>query len=400
MTKPDAKSPRWDGGLIDILADWLMSQALGETDMESLIEGCCNRLAAAGIPLSRAYLAFRTLHPLFRGFGYIWRRGQGVTMESYGFDLDGELYRKSPVHHMESTGVPYLRRRLTGGMALLDFPVLEEMLDQGATDYMSYLVPFSSDDGLTGSWATDRPAGFNDSDIHALQRIQRRLAVASKVVIREQKTRNILNAYFGVNAADRILSGHIRRGDVERIHAVIWYSDLRDSTAMADRMSGEAYLDVLNSYFESTAGAVSAHDGEVLLLIGDAVLAIFPIHDGRSEREACGAAMEAATDAQARLRKSNKQRVEDGNEPLSFGLALHVGDVVYGNIGLPERLELTVVGAATNEAARLQGLTKKLGRPVLVSAHFAQNLNLDWQPMGQHNLRGVAAPQAVFAPPG
>ncbi|MHA1570484.1 MAG: hypothetical protein ACTSWM_01585, partial [Alphaproteobacteria bacterium] len=114
MNKAKENSPRWGGGLIDTLADWLMSQALGETDMESLIEGCCNRLAAAGIPLSRAYMAFRTLHPLFAGFGYIWQRGQGVTMESYSFDGGGDTYRTTPVHHMESTGIPYLRRRLTG----------------------------------------------------------------------------------------------------------------------------------------------------------------------------------------------------------------------------------------------------------------------------------------------
>ncbi len=399
MTETKEEAPR-GGGLIDTLADWLMSQALSETDMESLIGGCCERLAAAGVPLSRAYMAFRTLHPLFQGFGYTWRRGEGVTMESYAYDVGGEAYRTSPINHMESTGIPYLRRRLTGEQALLDFPVLEEIRAQGATDYVSYIVPFSADDGVVGSWTSDRAAGFDDMDIHAMQRIQQRLAVASKVIIREQKTRNILNAYFGVNAADRILSGHIRRGDVERIHAVIWYSDLRDSTPMADRLSAEDYLDVLNSYFESTAGAVSAHDGEVLLLIGDAVLAIFPIHSGRSERQACTAAMQAAEDAQERLRECNKQREEDSKEPLSFGLALHVGDVVYGNIGLPERLELTVVGAATNEAARLQGLTKALGRQVLVSEAFARNLNLDWEPMGQHELRGVAAAQAVFAPPG
>ena len=400
MNKTKEKQPRQGGGLIDTLADWLMSQALGETDMETLIDGCCNRLAAAGIPLSRAYLAFRTLHPLFAGFGYTWQRGQGVTMESYSFDQQGDEYRRSPVHHMETTGIPYLRRRLTGAEALLDFPMLEGLMKRGATDYMGYLVPFSADDGIIGSWASDRESGFHDSDIAALQRIQRRLAVASKVIIREQKTRNILNAYFGVNAADRILSGHIRRGDVERINAVIWYSDLRGSTPLADRMSAEAYLDVLNAYFESTAGAVIAHGGEVLLLIGDAVLAIFPIHRESSLRQACEAAMDAAKDAQKRLLECNKRREDNGEEALAFGVALHVGEVVYGNIGLPERLELTVVGAATNEASRLQGLTKELARPVLVSDGFAQNLNLDWEPMGKHELRGVAAPQAVFAPPG
>ncbi len=399
MSETKDMPPERRGGLIDTLADWLMSQALGETDMESLIDGCCNRLAAAGIPLTRAYLAFRTLHPLFAGFGYTWQQGQGVTMESYSFDESDGEFESSPVHHMETTGIPYLRRRLTGAEALLDFPVLKDLKDMGVSDYMAYLVPFSGDDGVTGSWATNRATGFHDRDIHALQRIQRRLAVASKVIIREQKTRNILNAYFGVNAADRILSGHIRRGDVERINAVIWYSDLRGSTPLADRMKAEAYLDVLNDYFESTAGAVIAHDGEVLMLIGDAVLAIFPIHFGRSQRQACAAAIEAAKDAQRRLVDCNKRRAENGEEQLAFGLALHVGEVVYGNIGLPERLELTVVGAATNEASRLQGLTKALGRPVLVSEGFAQNLNLDWEPMGRHELRGVAAPQAVFAPP-
>ena len=169
---------------------------------------------------------------------------------------------------MIETQLPFLRRRLVGEEALLDFPILAELRDKGATDYLAYLVPFSSDpgnltvrDGLVGSWATDRPSGFSDLDVRSLLRIERRLAVACKITIKDQIARNVLTAYLGPDAGRRVLEGQIRRSDGETIHAVVWYSDLRESTAMADVLAAEDFLEVLNTYFECTAGAVLAHGG-------------------------------------------------------------------------------------------------------------------------------------------
>lgn len=391
------------GGLIDSVADWLMTQALGEAEVEGLLEGCCDRLLAAGIPLWRGYLTFRTLHPLFRAISLTWRRDGGLESVGHLHTDSSDAWRQSPFRYMMESQIPFLRRRLTGEGALLDFRVLTELRDKGAEDYFAYLVPFGSGlserstDGVAASWSTDRASGFTEQDIHSLQRIQRRLAVACKVTIKDQMARNILSAYLGSDAGQQVLKGRIKRGDGETIHAVIWYADLRNSSAMADAMQTVDFLRVLNTYFECTAGAVLAHGGEVLRFIGDAVLAIFPIRDGGSERNACEAALSAARDADNKMAKINQERAAAGMEALSFGLGLHVGDVMYGNIGVPERLEFSVIGPAANEVARLEGMTKELNRHVLLSGEFAQYLSIGYESLGQHRLRGIGKPLEVYA---
>ncbi|MDP7652734.1 MAG: adenylate/guanylate cyclase domain-containing protein [Rhodospirillales bacterium] len=393
--------------LIGTVADWLMNQALGEAQMADLVDGCCNRLRAAGIPLWRAHVAYRTLHPLIEAISLTWERGEGLVTADipHGQADTSEEWHKSPAFHMIETGIPFLRRRLTGSEALLDFPLLVELHDRGATDFLAYLVAFESGevvgqvrDGIIGSWATDRTSGFNDHEIQSLIRIQRRLAVASKVIIKDQTARNVLTTYLGPDAGRQVLDGQIKRGDGETIHAVIWFSDLRNSTSMADTMASDVYLGVLNTYFECTAGAVLANDGEVLRFIGDAVLAIFPIRDdGTTAGVACENALAAAREAQKRLVDVNRQRAEADFDALNFGLGLHVGDVLYGNIGVPERLEFSVTGPAANEAARIEGLTKSLGYRVVVSAEFKQALAAEWRSLGHHELRGVGNAVEVFS---
>ena len=402
--------PRSSGAasLIDAVADWLMTQALGETEMEALIDGCSNRLRAAGIPLLRSHVAFRTLHPLLEAVSLTWRRGQGVETTGHPHGSgDLEQWRQGPYHHMMETEIPYLRRRLEGPEAVRDFPILDALHGEGATDYLAYMVEFGgivADEGLRagicGSWTTDRESGFSDSDLRSLLRIQRRLAVACKVTIKEQIARNVVTTYLGPEAGNQVLQGHIKRGDGETVHAVVWLSDLRDSTRMADTMKVDDFLRVLNGYFECTAGAVLAHGGEVLMFIGDAVLAMFPIRDGAaSAPAACEAALAAARDAKARLAAFNRERAGTEVDTLSFGLGLHVGDVVYGNIGVPDRLQFTVVGAAANEVARLEDLTKPLDRRILASAEFADNLPIAWESLGVHELKGVGQRREVFAAP-
>jgi adenylate cyclase len=234
--------------LIDRVADWLMSHALGDSDVEQIFDGCCHRLHAAGIPLWRGLITFRTLHPLFASTSLIWRRGDGADMQHslHGEAFTSDEWFKSPMYHLLKTQVPFLRRRLVGDGALLDFPALSEFRDQGATDYFAYLIPFARDDepgphtdGIIGSWATDRDSGFTDNDIQSLMRIQRRLVVSCKVQIKNQVTKDVLDTYLGPDAGRQVLNGQIKRGDGETIHAVIWFSDMRDSTRLADVLSGE-----------------------------------------------------------------------------------------------------------------------------------------------------------------
>ena len=397
-----------DGVLIDRIADWLMSQALGEFGVDTIFEGCCQRLHAAGIPLARALTAFRTLHPLFASVNLLWKLNQGVNtrtmLHTEAFSSDEWL--RSPMHHLVRRGLPFLRRRLTGEHAIVDFPVLEELRDDGITDYLCYVTPFASEEepgpdarGIMGSWSTDRPSGFSDEDLQILGRVQRRFAVSCKVQIQRRITQNVLETYLGPDASARVLDGQIRRGDGEWIHAVIWYSDMRGSTRLADCLDPHAFIEHLNQYFECTAGAVIAGGGEVLRFVGDAVLAIFPIRDDGDDAHTAGErALAAAREAERRLARVNETLAQAGADTIEFGLGLHVGHVMYGNIGVPERLEFSVIGPAANEVARIEDLTKTLGRRVLVSAAFADAAGATCESLGSHSLRGVGTPVKVFAP--
>ncbi len=212
MTQRAARAGR-TSGLIDATADWLMNQALGDTSMERLIEGCCERLWAAGVPLCRVMIGYRTLHPLFTAFSYVWRRDAALITEHHDGRQPEEAaaFDRGPHGWMLRTGVSYLRRRLTGPDALLDFPVLGDVRDQGATDYLGFVGPFVDQgaDGILGSWSTDREAGFSDEDVGILLRIQRRLAVACKVTIKDQLAHNVLATYLGREASEDVLSGQI-----------------------------------------------------------------------------------------------------------------------------------------------------------------------------------------------
>ncbi|MBT3550856.1 MAG: adenylate/guanylate cyclase domain-containing protein, partial [Rhodospirillaceae bacterium] len=321
-----------------------------------------------------------------------------------GVNARTEAWLNSPQYYLISNNLPFLRRRLTGPEAVIDFPLLQELKDGGATDHLVFMVPFGGaeyaapgHDGILGSWTTDRPGGFTDEDIRALTRIQSRLGVACKIAIREQITRNVLSAYLGPEAGQQVLLGHIKLGDGESIHAVIWFSDLRDSSALADSLPPGKFLALVNDYFACTAGAVIDSGGEVLRFIGDAQLGIFAIRgNGVDENVACEMALRAAAEAERRLLKLNQKRAAAGDGDIDFGIGLHLGDVMYGNIGVPERVEFSVIGPAANEAARIEGLTKETGCRVLVSDVFAAQVKRSWRSLGAHELRGVGQPMEVF----
>lgn len=388
--------------LIGQVADWLMGQALGETDYEPLIGGCCERLLAAGIPLWRAHLTFRILHPLYESMGVTWLRGEGVTIHRYPHRFDGEdfpeQFRVNPFYHMIKARTPQLRRRLTGPEALLDFPVLAEFRAQGASDYLAFLLSFGPEelDGVVGSWVTDRRGGFSDEQVRALLPAQRGLAVACKMRMKEEIAQNVVATYLGPDAGLRVLKGQIRRGDGESLRAVIWYSDLRGSTAIADRLPRDAYIQALNDYFECTGGPVLRHGGQILNFIGDAVLAIFPVGRGVTAKRACARALKACSEARENAARVNRGRQERGEDPLSFGLALHLGDVLFGNIGVPERLTFSVIGPTVNEVARLEALTKTLKRTVVASESFAKHADAAWEDLGRRRVQGVGAGLEVF----
>ncbi len=394
--------------LVNAVVDWLMQQALTDAEIETIVFGCCERLQAIGIPLARGYCAFSVLHPLHSALGITWERGVGSRLDDYPH-VPGGLntgFTRSPHHYMLGRGLNFLRIRLDTADRHYDFPVLTDLVGKGVTDYVAYLVSFegnssfsqSSGGGMIGSWASDHVDGFSDSDIETLLRVEARLAVACKMAVRDQLMRNVAKTYLGRTTGKRVLAGQIKRGDGESIDAAIWYADLRGSTGMADRMPRQEFIDLLNQFFGEIGQPVIESGGEILSFIGDAMLAIFPIGKSFTGEAACLAASEAASVAQARMAAFNHKRRAQGHAPLEFGIALHRGEVTYGNVGVPNRLAFSVFGSVVNEVARLDSLTKALGEPVLASQAFTKSLPMPWRPLGSHKLRGVGRRMRVFAP--
>jgi len=335
----------------------------------------------------------RTLHPNVAGRGFVWHQPSNVVeivTAPVGIQ-DTEQYLRSPLKIVFTQHVE-VRRRICDGCTL-DFPILEELRDEGGTDFLALPVRFLNGEVHAASFATRRPGGFADEHIEALRRIMSPFSRVAEIYAWQRTARNILDAYLGEQTGEKVLAGRIRRGDSEDIRAVIWFCDLSDSTPLADSMSRAEFLGLLNQFFECVLGPVLEHKGEVLRFIGDAALAIFPMpHGDLQERaEASRRAVQAASAAIERMAAFNAKR----ERPLRFGIGLHVGHVLYGNMGTPTRIEFTVIGAAANEAARIEGFCKTLDVPLVLSEPVARHVP-GCVSLGHHRLRGVEEPVELF----
>ena len=378
------------------IIEWLAHEALLDSEPAALYGELCRRLRGVGLPLLRGQVAFRILHPLYAASTVNWTAETGIVVDHFSAeDSAQDRFVLGPIGHTLTHRLPVLRRRLTGDTALLDFEVLKEFHAQGGTDYLVFLIGYDQvgRNGIICSWLGDRPEGFTDDEIALLQRVTRQLAIALKSKIERSVAQNVAHAYLGERAGKAVLNGLIRRGEGEKITAALWYSDLRHSTELAGRLSTEDFLNLLGRYFEMTAASVLDHGGEVVSLIGDAVLGLFRVEG--STQEACARALAAAHEARRRLGASQPTT---GPE-FDFGISLHLGQMIYGNVGIPERLQFTVVGAAVNEVARVQDLTKQLGHPLLATASFADAVAGPWRPCGEHLLRGIETPMPILTMP-
>jgi len=394
-----------EASLVSQITDWLVNQSLGEPDIVELFEGVCTRLNAIGVPIRRAMLMWSTLHPLFRAENVRWMRGEPAERGQFLHqDSVSEQWMRSPMRHMLDAHVTVLRRRLTGPGALFDFAILEDLAKEGYTDYLamstelfaSSTYPDESRRGMFVTWASDRPGGFIDDDLDTLQRIQRRLAIACKTVIQSQIARNIAEAYLGRQTGQRVLAGSIRLGDGEQTRALVWYSDLRNSTRLAETMPSEDFLDLLNVYFECSARPAIAAGGEVLAFVGDAVLAIFPVEQDAELPELTRRVTDALHKSLAFTDGINDERIGRGLEPIRYGIGLNLGSVMYGNIGVPERLAFSAIGPTVIEVARIEKLTKTVGSRVLATREVAAVEPKLWRSMGSHRLEGVGQAQELF----
>ena len=378
---------------------WIFAQGLEGASLVDLLDGFATQLSGLGVPLSRAYMALPALNPEIRAFNLTWRREVGVVREDVAHERWPTAFEQSPIAFMMSNDIPRQRWRLADEAERGSFSLLGELHEQGDTDYAAHIVRFGGGattmlQGVALSVCTDAPEGFRDEDLSLLTSLVPALALAAYRIALSDTMVTVLGAYVGHDAGLRILSGEIRRGQGHRLGAAILFADLRGFTAAADTES-ETLIGRLGEHLAAIAEPIEEQGGEVLKFMGDGVLAGFAIPDGLVPGTACASALAAAEAALARTRFVNARYPD--TPPLDLDVALHRGEVFYGNVGGGHRLDFTVIGPAVNEASRIEALCGRLDRSLLMSAPFASCCGRPVRSLGAHALRGVSEPREIFS---
>lgn len=385
------------------LASWITQAGLAGQDETATLTGVCERLNGIGMRLARANIVIDTLHPVYQGRAFTWKRLTRQTeLTEFGRSQARlDRWERSPFYQLEISGAAQLRRRLSAA-GTAEFPLFADLIGDGMTDYLAIANRFSAEvaigdlDCVYSSWACDGPGGLTDNDVADLTRLAPILALTMKSASLTRIANTLAETYLGRDAGRKVLEGRIQRGVTERIEAVLWYSDLRNYTKISDSAEPDQIIPLLNEYAEAILPAIHAQGGDVLKLIGDGTLAIFPAGD---RAKACHAALDAAAAARQAVTIANHRRAAEGLPTTDMYLGLHVGDVFYGNIGSRERLDFTVVGPAVNEVSRIANMCRSVDQPLLISSPFAaaigepQSLLVS---VGRYALRGVAQPQELF----
>jgi adenylate cyclase len=317
---------------IQPVLDWLIDGARSDARSEEVLASLCQRLIACGMPLSRVAVFVTTLHPDVMGRRFLWKADSGVTTSEALFEqVETDDFRESPFATVYNTRKS-IRYRLAAG-EYPDIPVLRDLISEGTTDYVAYPLLFSDGTIHVATWATGQPSGFTSEQLGGLESVIAPLARVAEIRALRRTASNVIETYVGNQTGERILAGKIRRGYVETIRAVIWLSDMRSFTTLAERLSPQALVDLLNQYFDCQVPAIIDHGGEILKFMGDGLLAVFPFADDGKPSEVCVRALDSARKARARVDDLNARRSLRNEEPIRFGLALHIGQAMYGNIG-------------------------------------------------------------------
>jgi adenylate cyclase len=395
---------------------WVVREGLRGADAAAIFDGLCKRFVSAGVPLWRAFVGMPTLHPQWGGYSYTWRRDlNAIEPEQFGRGHEYELILlKSPfgqlIRQVEKSGPEgdpwqHQRWRLAGPEARLDYPILKDLAAAGASDYFAQVVGFGPDGdpsygtGIGYSFATDLPGGFRDDDLVLLRAVLPALSLAMMTHGGHMIASGLLKAYLGGDAGTRVHAGAVERGSVESVRAALWYADICGFTAIADTTPGLIVIELINAIFETLTASLRPRGGQVLKFLGDGMLATFPFVDATRDDDTCAQAIDAAAEAMDGLDRLNAERQKAGKPVAAVDLALHVGEVLYGNVGAVDRLDFTVIGPAVNEVARIETLCEPLGRKVLISAELASAVGASrpLEPLGYHTLRGVREPRQIYA---
>jgi adenylate cyclase len=379
----------------DPVARWFVTEAYRITDTAELVAAAGEQLVLSGIPLYRLAYFQLTLHPEFAGRGYFWRRGHGIEtgVRPHGDDQDAE-YRDNPlplVFEQQKT----VRVRLD--RVEPQAPLLRQLKDEGATDYVALPLLFTTGHVDALSVVSDGAGGFSATDLDRMFLLQFAFTRLVEIHSLRDTATHLLDAYVGRAAGQRILAGEVKRGDGQTIEAVIWYCDLRGFTRASDSLPRDAIIALLNDYFDTMGALVTSAGGEILKFMGDGMLAIFPIASPAERAGTVSRAARAAASAKDAMLVLNRVRAAEGEPPVRFGLALHIGKVMFGNIGASQRLDFTVIGPAVNHAARLEKLCSPLDRSVVLSSTLAALLpEAEIEPLGRHAMKDIDVPQEIY----
>jgi adenylate cyclase len=374
---------------------WLIDGARSAATPTQMMAECGDRLVKAGLPLWRVGVFIRTLHPDIFGRSFIWKPGSEVVVGAVDFDFQNSPeFVNSPLAIVFGEAIEV--RANPEGPDSERFPILADMRAEGVTDYIALPLQFMDRTTQASSWTTRQPGGFTEEQLHAIRALIPPLARYVEIAQLRRTASILLDTYVGNRAGERILGGQIRRGHADTMHAAIWLSDLRGFTALSDRLPAETVVEILNRYFDCQVSSIRDHGGEVLKFMGDGLLAVFPIDEYLGDAaQVCSGVLEAARQSRDRVAEID-YAIGDTVERFRFGVALHVGRILYGNIGGGNRLDFTCIGPAVNLAARLEKLAGRLSRTIVASEGFAGMCSSRWSDLGEFPIAGFSSAQRVY----
>ncbi len=406
----DAENPpvfdgRNDGNISSPLTDWILREAIYCTSRRELVRLLAEKFIQAGIEISRLNITIWSLHPEIAGINYRWHRNTGeVTINEPGHEIfSNPDFINSPLN-LVTKGLGGVRQPLDVDEAEFEFPIMEDLKAEGATDYVAMPLRFSDGQFHSMTMACDHPNGFTTENLGLVFECSGVISRFFEVLTLRKNATTLMDTYLGKRTGEKVLNGDIRRGQGEDIQAVVLFSDMRNSTAMTETLPRGEYLDLLNTYFEAVLGPVQENGGEVLKFIGDAVLAIFPVSEELSDHsKQAGSALKAAKSAVREILNTSNNSDANSLAKIDLGISLHIGEVTYGNVGGQNRLDFTVIGPAVNLASRIEGLCKLSGKRILMSSQFAEALCASQsnkaaiRSIGKHRLNGIKGEHEVFA---
>ena len=377
------------------LNDWLIDEGRLLSDGVAITAGYAHRLVAAGVPLTRVRIGQRLANPLLSAWGVIWTPEDTTEYTVTRATLETGSWDGSPFKQVLADR-SMLHKSLAGLDRERDHRTYHELAAAGGTDFLAMVLEYGDGSAQACSFLTDDPGGFAQSHLHLIAESRHALAAAFEPLAMRRSSESLLRTYLGSGPAKAVVEGTILRGEHEAIEAVVLFSDLRDFTEKSESWSETALLRVLDGYFDAVVESVHAQDGDVLKFIGDGVLAIFPVNAADSRPDRCRAALAAAIGANAALAALNDERRRNDLEALAIGIGIHVGEVTYGNVGSPDRLDFTVIAPTVIVASRVQDLCKPLGESVLITASVAEWADTPIRSLGFHSMKGLGEPIEVF----